>query len=102
MAQIQPYIFLNFKGFAEKIRLSGKRSGAAMNPTVLELKDELDGIARAASATLTAVDLLREMLRLHKLEMDCSCSSEEKIIEDLWKNAPAFPTHNEVNNGQPA
>lgn len=83
MAQVPPYIFFNFKGFADKIRMSGKRSGPDMNPTISQLHDELNGIARAANATLAAVDVLQGMLRLHKMEMEFSCATEEDIIKSL-------------------
>ena len=84
MAQGQPTLFINFKGFAERIRRSAKRTGPSMDSTILELREELQNVAMTARATLTAVDMLMGMLAAHKTELDVSYAPEEDIVKGIW------------------
>lgn len=97
MAPEQPSLFINFKGFAERIRRSAKRSGPSMDSTILELREELQHVANTARATLTAVDLLMGMLAAHKTELEVSYTPEEDIVKGIWDNLPK-----EKEDGQPA
>lgn len=96
MAQRPPSLFINFKGFAEQIRRSAKRTGPSMDSTILELREELQHVARTARATLTAVDMLMGMLAAHKTELEVSYTPEEDIVNEIWKSLAK-----EKENGQP-
>lgn len=85
MAQRPPSLFINFKGFAEQIRRSAKRTGPSMDMTILELRDELQHAANTAKATLTAVEMLMGMLAAHKTELDVSYTPEEDIVKGIWE-----------------
>ena len=98
MAQRPPSLFINFKGFAEKIRRSAKRTGPSMDSTILELQEDLQHVARTARATLTAVDMLMGMLAAHKTELDVSYTSEEDIVKGIWDCATK-EVPKEENNG---
>lgn len=97
MAQRPPSLFINFKGFAEQIRRSAKRTGPSMDSTILELREELQHVARTARATLTAVDMLMGMLAAHKRELEVSYTPEEDIVNSIWNSLGK-----EKEDGQPA
>lgn len=84
MLRPEPSLFINFKGYLERIRKAPIRPGGpAMNATCSEIKDELDYHYMAAKATIDALEVLYEMLCFHKLDLSFE-APEEEIAKGFW------------------
>lgn len=84
MLRPEPSLFINFKGYLERIRKAPIRPGGpAMNATCSEIKDELDYHFRAAMATIDAIEVLYEMLRVHRLDLSLDAPAEV-IAKNFW------------------
>lgn len=86
MLRPEPALFINFKGYLEKIRKAPIRPGGpAMNATCSEIKDELDFHYKAAKATIDALEVLYEMLRVHRLDLTFE-APEGEIAKGFWNS----------------
>lgn len=86
MLRPEPSLFINFKGYLERIRKAPIRPGGpAMNATCSEIKDELDYHYKAAKATIDAIEVLYEMLRVHRLDMSFD-APEGEIAKNFWES----------------
>lgn len=85
MLRPEPALFINFKGYLEKIRKAPIRPGGpAMNTTCSEIKDELDFHYKAAKATIEAIKVLYDMLQYRRLDLSLE-ASEEEIAKGFWQ-----------------